>query len=87
MNCPRIIDIKQKKKVFVFTTWILATSFWLKDSTGGDGGVRVVGQTIFCHNPLERLQHKHPFGLYILYDLIPLGIQYLNQLLKLQMPF
>jgi hypothetical protein len=36
---------KTKKKVFAFTTLISAATFWLKDSTGGDGGVRVVGHS------------------------------------------
>ncbi len=36
---------KTKKKVFAFTTLISAATFWLKDSTGGDGSVRVVGHS------------------------------------------
>ncbi len=36
---------KTKKKVFAFTTLISIATFWLKDSIGGDGGVRVVGHS------------------------------------------
>ncbi len=36
---------KIEKKVFAFTTLISAATFWLKDNTGGDGGVRVVGHS------------------------------------------
>jgi hypothetical protein len=36
---------KTKKKVFAFTTLISTATFWLKDSTSGDGGVRVVGHS------------------------------------------
>jgi hypothetical protein len=36
---------KTKKKFFVFTTLISAATFWLKDNTGGDGTVRVVGHS------------------------------------------
>jgi hypothetical protein len=36
---------KTKKKVFAFTTFIATATFWLKDNTGGDGGVRVVGHS------------------------------------------
>jgi hypothetical protein len=36
---------KTKKKVFAFTTLISTATFWLKDSTCGDGSVRVVGHS------------------------------------------
>jgi hypothetical protein len=36
---------KTKRKVFAFTTLISAATLWLKDCTGGDGGVRVVGHS------------------------------------------
>jgi hypothetical protein len=35
---------KTKKKVLAFTT-LSAAKFWLKNSSGGDGGVRVVGHS------------------------------------------
>jgi hypothetical protein len=42
---------KTKKKVFAFTTLISAATFWLKNNTGGDGGVRVVGHSSAMHAP------------------------------------
>jgi hypothetical protein len=42
---PKNYRHKTKKKVFAFTTLISAATFWLKDSTGGDGSVRVVGHS------------------------------------------
>ncbi len=42
---------KTKKKVFAFTTLISAATFWLKNNTGGDGGVRVVGHSSAMHVP------------------------------------
>jgi hypothetical protein len=48
---PKNHKHKTKKKVFAFTTWISAASFWLKDSTGGDGDVRVVGHSFAMDAP------------------------------------
>jgi DNA/RNA endonuclease YhcR with UshA esterase domain len=42
---------KTKRNVFAFTTLILATTFWLKDNTGGDGSVRVVGHSFAMDAP------------------------------------